>query len=61
MLLIVAKRHLMSLIFANIRQKSWRIQIRNVRKHSLLSEIGPLTMLNLRYTALRVISVCDMV
>ena len=45
MLLIVAKRHLMSLIFANIRQKSWRIQIRNVRKHSLLSEIGPLTCL----------------
>ena len=42
MLLIVAKRHLMSLIFANIRQKSWRIQIRYVRKHSPLSEIGPL-------------------
>ena len=31
-----------TLIFANIRQKSWRIQIRNVRKHSPLSEIPPL-------------------
>ena len=35
-----------ALIFANIRQESWRIQIRYVRKHSPLSVIPPLSPLS---------------